>query len=67
LSKVRRSGVMQALNRHVDGCSRRARIIIGESASWRAIGDVTCPDCRAGYRRIELMTRTGTRGEFRST
>ena len=27
--------------------------------------DVTCPDCRAGYRRIELMTRTGTRGEFR--
>ena len=49
-------------------CStRRAKIMIGESANWRAIGDVTCPDCRAGYRRIELMTRTGTRGEFRST
>jgi transposase-like protein len=27
--------------------------------------DVTCPECRAGYRRIELMTRPGTRGEFR--
>jgi transposase-like protein len=27
--------------------------------------DVTCPKCNAGYRRIELMTRSGTRGEFR--
>jgi transposase-like protein len=27
--------------------------------------DVTCPKCRAGYRRVELMTRPGTRGEFR--
>ena len=27
--------------------------------------DVTCPNCKAGYRRIELMTRPGNRGEFR--
>jgi transposase-like protein len=27
--------------------------------------DVTCPKCNAGYRRIELITRSGTRGEFR--
>jgi predicted Zn finger-like uncharacterized protein len=25
----------------------------------------TCPKCKAGYRRIELMTGPGTRGEFR--
>lgn len=27
--------------------------------------DVTCPNCRAGYRRIELLSRPGHRGEFR--
>jgi hypothetical protein len=27
--------------------------------------DVICPKCRAGYRRIELMTKPGSRGEFR--
>jgi transposase-like protein len=27
--------------------------------------DVTCPKCHAGYRRIELATRPGMRGEFR--
>jgi hypothetical protein len=27
--------------------------------------DVTCPKCKAGYRRIELATRKGTKGEFR--
>jgi hypothetical protein len=27
--------------------------------------DVTCPGCKAGYRRIELMSRPGVRGEFR--
>ena len=26
--------------------------------------DVICPKCRAGYRRIELVTKPGTRGEF---
>jgi len=27
--------------------------------------DVICPECSAGYRRIELNTRRGTIGEFR--
>ena len=26
--------------------------------------DVTCPVCQAGYRRIELTSRPGDRGEF---
>jgi transposase-like protein len=27
--------------------------------------DVTCPACNAGYRRIELTSRPGTKGTFR--
>jgi transposase-like protein len=27
-------------------------------------GDVTCPDCSAGYRRIELESRTGRAGHY---
>src|SRR5271165_2988939 len=27
--------------------------------------DVICPECSAGYRRIELATRPGKQGEFR--
>jgi len=27
--------------------------------------DVTCPVCQAGYRRIELTSKPGGRGEFR--
>ena len=27
--------------------------------------DVTCPECGAGYRRIELVSKKGTKGEFR--
>jgi transposase-like protein len=27
--------------------------------------DVMCPNCGSGYRRIELATRPGNRGEFR--
>lgn len=26
--------------------------------------DVTCPQCNAGYRRIELVSQGGTKGEF---
>ena len=26
--------------------------------------DITCPDCRAGFRRIELSSRRGARGEY---
>jgi len=28
-------------------------------------GDVICPQCNSGFRRIELASRTGTAGEFR--
>ena len=27
--------------------------------------DVTCPECKAGYRRIEVVASPGTKGEFR--
>ena len=27
--------------------------------------DVTCPECKAGYSRIELVSKEGTSGEFR--
>ena len=27
--------------------------------------DVTCPECGAGYRRIQLISRPGDGGEFR--
>jgi hypothetical protein len=27
--------------------------------------DVTCPECNAGYRRIELISKLGAKGEFR--
>jgi len=27
--------------------------------------DVTCPTCNAGYRRVELVSRPGAKGEFR--
>jgi len=28
-------------------------------------GDVICPECHAGFRRIELASRPGAKGEFR--
>jgi transposase-like protein len=28
-------------------------------------GDIICPECNAGFRRIELETRQGVAGEFR--
>jgi hypothetical protein len=27
--------------------------------------DVICPKCHAGYRRVEFVSKKGTRGEFR--
>jgi rubredoxin len=27
--------------------------------------DVTCPECSAGYRRVELLSKTGTPGIYR--
>jgi hypothetical protein len=28
-------------------------------------GDIICPECGAGFRRIELSSRAGTSGEYR--
>ena len=28
-------------------------------------GDAICPNCNAGFRRIELLTRRGVKGEYR--
>jgi len=28
-------------------------------------GDVTCPECHAGFRRIELSSRRGIVGQYR--
>ena len=40
-----------------------------DSVELRALSmiksDVTCPECRAGYRRIELVSKPGRKGEFR--
>ena len=38
---------------------------IGWCANRHEKPDITCPKCKAGYRRIELMSRPGARGEFR--
>lgn len=27
-------------------------------------GDITCPECGAGYRRVEIASRRGNTGEF---
>jgi hypothetical protein len=27
--------------------------------------DIICPECRAGYRRIELVSKPGPKGKFR--
>jgi uncharacterized Zn-finger protein len=36
----------------------------GHSRSMKK-GDVICPQCNAGFRRIELASRSGSAGEFR--
>jgi hypothetical protein len=42
-----------------------------ESGAWTRhnVGmkksDLTCPTCHAGYRRIELTSRPGAKGEYR--
>jgi DNA-directed RNA polymerase subunit RPC12/RpoP len=28
-------------------------------------GDVTCSECGAGFRRLELTSQSGTKGEYR--
>jgi hypothetical protein len=37
----------------------------GDTLPHMQKSDVTCPECSAGYRRIELATQPGKQGEFR--
>jgi hypothetical protein len=30
---------------------------------WKS--DITCPKCHAGYRRVAIASRPGTKGEYR--
>jgi predicted Zn finger-like uncharacterized protein len=41
--------------------NRRPPVHVGDMKN----SDVTCPECAAGYRRVELVSRPGTKGEFR--
>jgi hypothetical protein len=52
--------------------ARRNVIRPGLESGWSARhtfemnkSDISCPNCHAGYRRIELTSRPGTKGEFR--
>jgi hypothetical protein len=40
---------------------------VNEAAHNRTMrkGDIICPECKAGIRRLELSSRTGQAGEFR--
>jgi len=40
-------------------------LIVPREVSSMKKSDVTCPECCAGYRRIELISRPGDGGEFR--
>src|SRR5262249_3276343 len=42
------------------------KFITGDFYGWNMKkGDVICPDCAAGYRRIELETRSGKPGHYK--
>jgi len=47
-------------------CALRRRTVTGPAydATMRR-GDVICPQCKAGFRRIELASRPGVAGEYR--
>jgi transposase-like protein len=51
----------------LDGGNRNTLEKAGSAGHIRTMrkSDIICPECNAGYRRIELATRKGTRGEYR--
>jgi len=62
-----RSRPTNATDADLDGCGC---LRLENRAPERHIGrmrksDITCPNCHAGYRRIELTTRPGVKGEYR--
>jgi hypothetical protein len=50
-----------------DASDRRCLGTVNEAAHNRLMrkGDIICPECKAGIRRIELNSRRGHAGEFR--
>jgi hypothetical protein len=49
-------------------CSRLLRLeswARGDNRLPMKKSDIICPECRAGYRRIELVSKPGPKGEFR--
>src|SRR6267142_4921453 len=55
----------QARSTSVQAAGNRLGTVTGgvHNARMRK-GDVICPECNAGFRRIELASRHGTAGEF---
>jgi predicted Zn finger-like uncharacterized protein len=45
--------------------SRRRTVTVGAHSQRMKKGDIICPECHAGFRRIELTSRAGRAGEFR--
>jgi predicted Zn finger-like uncharacterized protein len=45
--------------------SRRVTDTVGAHGQRMKKGDIICPECHAGFRRIELTSRPGRAGEFR--
>jgi DNA-directed RNA polymerase subunit RPC12/RpoP len=55
MKPVRQKGIRSGL----ESCAgARHNVIMKKS-------DLTCPTCHAGYRRIELTSRPGVKGEYR--
>jgi transposase-like protein len=44
---------------------RRGTVVTSVHSRNMRRGDVICPQCNAGFRRIELASRSGKAGEFR--
>jgi len=45
--------------------SRRGTVTVRGHDPAMKKGDVICPECHAGFRRIELLSRPGAAGEYR--
>jgi len=44
--------------------SKLETVVVRRDCGMKIVG-VTCPKCRAGFRRVELSSLSGTRGEYR--
>ena len=55
---------MNAARRKCDRCGLERTVQARHNTGMKK-SDLMCPTCHAGYRRIELTTRPGTKGEYR--